>query len=152
MKAEKIQKALSSYKAGTFVNLKWQKVISSKKALDEGICIIKECEGLVRLGVQYSHLKSAKDLIQSATGKTPWYKHAGYCTVVHKEDPSKKYLQVYTVPGQRTRTGIQVIGSTLSVDELIEGGYILKSALHSKPDLTVFTLSYDNVVKFGTTC
>lgn len=146
MEIKKLQERLSGYKAGTFIKIKWQKDISSAKALKDNIHIIKECEGLVRLGISYKNLKAVRDKISNTHKKASWFKPSDYCTVEHKEDSSKKYIQVFTVPTKKIHSTIK---SDKSLSELIELGQVSKSALNKSEEINTFLVSLDNLVALG---
>lgn len=153
MKLETLKNKLAQYKAGTFVKIKWTKDIASAKAKKAGISIVKECEGLVRVGVSYSRVSAAQAAIAKraenpAPVKPIWYKHVGGGIVEHKEDSSKKYLQVFTVPGHKIKSKVKV---QVSLEELYKEGYINKSELPKQDEepVVMFTLGLDNITQFG---
>lgn len=147
MEIKKLQERLSSYKAGTFIKIKWQKDIASAKALKDNIHVMKECEGLVRLGVSYKNLRAVRKKISDVHSNKPsWFKPSEFCIVEHKEDATKKYLQVFTVPTKRIHSSIR---SEKPLCELVESGIVNKSALAHSKEVSTFLVDLDSIVALG---
>ena len=154
MKLEALIKKLNSYKAGTFVKITWERDISSAKAKKQGISVTKECEGVVRVGINYNSLKALQGVERSEDRKPSWFEHCQDTPkgiIQSKSDNDKKYLQVFTVPGSKIKTSISTNNNETSrtVDQLYEMGLITKAALSDKDELNTFTLNVENIKSFG---
>ena len=153
MKLEALLQKLESYKPGTFVKIKWSKDVSSAKAKKQNISVIKECEGIVRVGINYSSLKAIQDMERSEDRKPSWFEHCqnGPKGIIQsKSDPCKKYLQVFTVPGSKIKSNM-VTENNNHADgyELYDMGLITKAALSNSEEIHSFTLSIENIKSFG---
>lgn len=154
MKLEALIKKLNSYKAGTFVKITWERDISSAKAKKQGISVTKECEGVVRVGINYNSLKALQGVERSEDRKPSWFEHCQNTPkgiIQSKSDNDKKYLQVFTVPGSKIKTSISTNNNETSstADQLYEMGLITKAALSDKDELNTFTLNVENIKSFG---
>lgn len=159
MKLENLLNRLDSYKAGTFVKVIWSSDVSSAKAKKSGVEVTKNCEGLVRVGINYSNLKAVQEQLalrdENEPKKESWYTHSevNRCLVESKKDTEKKYLQVFTIPGKKIKSYMTVGHSKfkVSADKLYELGLITKSALPNNDEMHVFTLAIDKIKSFGGT-
>lgn len=156
MKLEALIKKLNSYKAGTFVKITWERDISSAKAKKQGISVTKECEGVVRVGINYNSLKALQGVERSEDRKPSWFEHCQDTPkgiIQSKSDNDKKYLQVFTVPGSKIKSSISMNNecdeTSCTVDRLYEMGLITKAALSNGDELNTFTLNVENIKSFG---
>lgn len=154
MKLEALINKLNNYKAGTFVKVTWERDISSAKARKQGISVTKECEGVVRVGINYNSLKALQGVERSEDRKPSWFEHcqnAPKGIIQSKSDTDKKYLQVFTVPGSKIKTSISTNNNetSCSADQLYKLGLITKAALNNKDELNTFTLNVENIKSFG---
>ena len=157
MTIEAINEKLDSYKVGTFVNVVWEKDISSAKAKKQGIQVMKRCEGVVRAGITYANIGLVKELMamkseeENESKKPSWFEHIGRGLVQHKSNPEKKYMQLFFVNNSKIKSIVSIGGVEKSPMELYEMGLITKADMpkeHDEPLITM-TLSLDNIVSFG---
>ena len=155
MNIKNLVEKLNTYKPGTFISVSWEKDISSAKAKKQGTEVRKKCKGVVRLGINYNNIKSIIDSLPTFDDKEfkkeSWFTHCedNRCLVKSKKDEEKKYLQIFTVPGCKIKSSIEVNGEKQSADNLYEQGLITKSSLPNSEQLVTMTLSIDNIVKIG---
>ena len=152
MKVEAMKRALESYKAGTFVNLEWEREVTSAKAKKQGVVVYKHSKGLVRTDVNYRNLASVKDR-PVVEGKESWFEHIGNGLLQSKKDDSKKYLQAFPVRGKKIKSTLTVVDETgvyqATAEELYEKGYVNKDVLPVSQQLDTFIVSVENIIAFG---
>lgn len=151
MKLEALINKLNNYKAGTFVKVTWERDVSSAKAKKQGISITKECVGLVRVGINYNALKALQGVERSEDRKPSWFEHCEESKglIQSKNDSSKKYLQVFTVPGSKIKSTMITNGQVEAANVLYDMGLITKAALSNNEELHTFTLNVENIKSFG---
>ena len=165
MQLNQIQKTLKSYKPGSFIKVCWEKDISSTKAKNLGILIIKKCEGVLRTCINYKNVKRSplykddniNNDVNSSSKKKSWFEHSQIRGVVQsKSNADKKYLQLYPVKGQKIKTQIIIEFDTKCENEKIKLENLYELGLIKKSDLVVreeepivMTLDINNITKFG---
>lgn len=151
MKLETLLEKLDSYKAGSFVNLAWEREVSSAKAKKAGIKISKKSAGLIRTDVNYSALAAVQGIERGE--KESWFEHYRKGLLQSKKDSSKKYLQAFPVPGKKI-SSVMVVDTGSEVyecdaEKLYADGLITKAALGSKTGTDTFIVSVENITSFG---
>lgn len=145
MLVEHVVEKLESYRPGTFINVAWEKDISSAKARKAGIKVTKSSHGILRTGISYRNLPG----VEIVSDKPSWFEHCGKGLIQHKNDNSKKYLQLFTVKGNKVRSKITVNGEVMDPEVAYELGYITKADLPKTEELKVMSVSVENITKFG---
>ena len=150
MKIETLLEKLESYKAGSFVNLSWEREVSSAKAKKAGIRISKKSAGLIRTDINYDALAAVQGLDRG--DKESWFEHYRKGILQSKKDPSKKYLQAFPVPGKKIASKMVVQTESdvyeCPAEELYEKGLITKAALSDKSGLDTFIIGVENITAF----
>ena len=159
MKVENLLKILDVYKAGTIVRLIWERDVSSTKAKNQNIQILKRSSGLIRTDVDYNSLAAVKekaaDSSDNSVKKESWFEHYRKGLLQSKKDPDKKYLQAFPMNGNAIKATFIVInlndGGKVEVcgEQLYEDGLITKAALGDKTGTETFIVSVDNIISFG---
>lgn len=151
MKLETLLEKLENYKAGSFVNLAWEREVSSAKAKKAGVTIIKKSAGLIRTDVNYSALAAVQNMERGE--KESWFEHYRKGLLQSKKDSSKKYLQAFPVPGKKISSKMVVdTGSETyecDAEKLYADGLITKAALGSKTGIDTFIIGVENITEFG---
>lgn len=159
MEVKRINEILSKQHKGTFIRIGWKSNIESAKARNAGITVVKETDATVRWGVSYDHLKRVKALKAEAlalktTTKTiaPWYKHmeGNYHLIQHLSDPSKTYLQLFTINKKNSmKTRYYINGIEKTKQEVIESGYVNNSEWAPKGECLIMNIPTSNIRFIG---
>ena len=154
MELSQVQQVLENYKPGTYIKVCWEKDISSARAKKNGVTIIKKCEALVRTAIKYTHIKGIVPKSYENSEWETWFEHSDVRGMVqHKNDESKKYLQLYPINGKKIKTKIVATVETDNLENLYKLGFITKASLPQESvdedEVRVMTLSLDNITKFG---
>lgn len=151
MKVSELLEKLKGYKPGTFVSIEWEREISSAKAKKEGVRVFKHSNGVFRLDVDYNNLSKVQNASDTEPTKEAWFTHSDLhdAIVENKRDPEKKYLQVFLGANNKVNSEMKIGDKIENPDELYSKGYINKSSLPSKEEILTFTLSIENILRFG---
>lgn len=151
MKLESIEKALETYKPGTFVSLEWERDVTSARARKQGVLVYKHSKGVIRTDVNYRALQSVQS--KEPSQRESWFEHYRRGVLQSKKDPSKKYLQAFPVPGKKIKTVLTVVDEsgvyTATAEELYEKGYVNKDVVSTAEQLDTFIVGLDNILAFG---
>ena len=113
--------------------------------------IVKVSKGVYRFGIAYKNIKEVKESGKEV-GPLPfgsWEENFENYIVSHtKDEKTTKYLRFYITKHHKTRTQWYLNGEKVSVDKLINGGYISEKAANKKHDL-LFIVPLQNVLKLG---
>lgn len=159
MELNNIINKLSKQHKGTFIRIGWKSNIESAKARNAGISVVKETDATVRWGVKYDNLKRVKALraealALKATTKTvpPWYKHieGNYHLIQHLSDPSKTYLQLFTINKKNSmKTRYYINGIEKTKQQVIDSGYVNASEWAPKQECLIMNIPTANIRYIG---
>lgn len=159
MEIKHINELLTKQHKGTFIRIGWKSNIESAKARNAGISVIKETDATVRWGVKYDNLKRVKALraealTLKATTKTmtPWYKHieGSYHLIQHLSDPSKTYLQLFTINKKNSmKARYYINGVEKTKQEVIDSGYVNNSEWAPKSECLIMNIPTTNIRFIG---
>lgn len=151
MKLEKIKNVLSKRQKGTYVQICTEKEITSERSKKLGVCVLKETTMTVRWGINYNNLKSVKEKRASgveASSYSPWYRHVDVTPHILEKisDPTKKYLQLFPVNRKGySKTRYFINGVEKTKQEVIDSGYVNKSAFAPKEEIAVFSVAIESI-------
>lgn len=159
MEFETIKLELQNYHKGQFIRASWQSSIESAAARKQGISVKKVTEATVRLGIAYSNITSVKEAKAKALEmlgeekkpeRQPWFRHMEDFPMVveHKDDSSKKYLQMFTAKNANAKVRYFVNDEEISRAELERSGYCNPSAFKGNESVT-FNIPLENLRFLG---
>lgn len=133
---------------GTFVHATWQSVVPTPKK--EGHVVVKVTTGIVRIGVDYAHIKSVKEAglgTNPLPGSDTW-KYFPY--IIEGKNGLKLRLTRVNNPIRHPHSYYLVDGKKMTKEEVVATGYVAPSYLepHS-PDSPIFTVKTENVIALG---
>ena len=148
MTKEQILKALKTYHKGSFIKIQWETDITSASAKKQGYSVIKACESIVRLGVDYRHTRPAMQK-QNTTHQESWFKHCeDSILMVNKKDCEKLYLQCFSLKQGLTKIKYKVNGKEVSKEQVLE--FAIPSKMQpTNQDNKTFILSISNIKSLG---
>lgn len=159
MEVKRINEILNNKQRGTFIRIGWKSNIESAAARKNGVQVVKQTDATVRWGVKYDNLKRVKALRAEAlalktTTKTvaPWYKHieGNYHLIQHLSDPSKIYLQLFTINKKNSmKTRYYINGIEKTKKEVIESGYVNNSEWAPKSECLIMNIPTANIRFIG---
>lgn len=159
MELNNIINKLSKQHKGAFIRIGWKSNIESAKARNAGISVVKETDATVRWGIKYDNLKRVKALraeavALKATTKTvtPWYKHieGNYHLIQHLSDPSKTYLQLFTINKKNSmKTRYYINGIEKTKQQVIDSGYVNGSEWAPKQECLIMNIPTANIRYIG---
>ena len=156
MELNKIISRLNKQHKGTFIRIGWKSNIESAKARNAGISVVKETDATVRWGVTYDRLKRVREMKATAQSSTtnykPWYKHVeGSPHIVeHLSDPSKTYLQLFTINKKNSmKARYYINGVEKTKQEVIDSGYVNNSEWAPKGECLIMNIPTANIRYIG---
>lgn len=133
---------------GAFVKATWQSVVQTPKK--EGHVVIKVTTGIVRIGVDYAHIKTVKEAglgTNPLPGSDTW-KYFPY--IIEGKTGLKLRLTRVNNPIRHPHSYYLVDGQKMTKEELAATGYVAPSYLEPhKVDSPIFTVMVENVLKLG---
>lgn len=133
---------------GAFVPATWQSTVPTPKK--DGHIVIKVTTGVVRIGVDYSHIKTVKEAglgTNPLPGDDKW-KYFPY--IIEGKNGLKLRLTRVNNPIHHPHSYYLVDGKKMTKEEVIATGYVAPSYLqpHS-PDSPIFTVRVENLISLG---
>lgn len=159
MELKNVIEILNKKHKGTFVKVIWESQIQSAKAAKMGIKVTKRTEATVRWGVQYDHLAKVKKMKEERSENNnpvkdfkPWYKHLDNASYIiqHLSDPSKTYLQLYTINNKKAIKSTYYINDKIATkQEVQESGYVNNSEWNNKSETIIMNIPTNNICCIG---
>ena len=152
MKREEILAFLKGMKNnGIYTNIKYESHIKGNKDNKDKL-VTKITDGIVRLGVAYSHIDAPEVKISSEVGEAqrelPWGEWDPECPYLinHK---GRTYLRCATsrAPNHHSKTKLFIDGVEVSKEEAI--AVTRASDWDKKQTIVVFTLPIENIISLG---
>lgn len=142
MKLPQLIHFIKGYKKGTYTRMSWVTVLPAK----DGHKVEKRSYGVVRLGIEYSHIKGVQTTGNALPGDDTWVS-VWYPFLINSQKGDK--LRV-TKSGHKAHTTWFVDGKEVTKDQLRSMNLVAPSRLDPKPNPSpIFTVFVENIVSIG---
>lgn len=152
MKLNNVREALKGYQKGSFIRVGWKSNIESASAKRTGVEVVKVSEATVRIGINYSNIKSVQLTRATREGDSKpykvWFKHIEDLPAIieHLQDENKKYLQIFSVnKNSHPRVCYYINGVPATKKQVMESGFCNASAFTEKESIMTFNIPIENL-------
>lgn len=142
----------NNIRKGSFVKLKWQKVLTNYKTTPADIQVIKISQAVVRFGVQYDNLSKVQEKRENGTLPQENQGLNGMEWILYpyilKNKNNNEFLRVYTVPNCKIESKYYLNGNEITKEEAQE--YCTKANFSSNnTPLDCFNVKIENILELS---